>query len=212
LFAILRNHFYSEWRRRRGALEPIDDHAEAIASRPTQLAQTEYGELRAALAKLGPKHGPITRGAACSVRRPGRSATAVDATEVAMSLSLRPGLLALPLLLLLGFPAQARDIEVEIGTGLICDTQEQVERFVALYDGDPQGTVDSVNVAEHDPSACAVSAMAYVRGPQLATARNKDATFQIVPILVLGVVTEAGVKSVPPIRFFSVFQVDELGA
>jgi RNA polymerase sigma-70 factor (ECF subfamily) len=55
LFTILRNHFYSEWRRRRRTLEPIDDHAEAIASRPTQLAQAEYGELRAALAKLRPK-------------------------------------------------------------------------------------------------------------------------------------------------------------
>ena len=100
-------------------------------------------------------------------------------------------LLALPLLTFLGSPAQAQ--EVEVGMGLVCDTQEQVERFVALYDGDALSTANSVNAAEHNPTACAVSAMAYVRGRQLATTRSKDKAFQIVPILVLGIVTEAGV-------------------
>jgi len=119
-------------------------------------------------------------------------------------------LLLLPLVLLLSAPAEAQ--EVEIGTSLICDTQEQVERFVALYDGNAESTANNVNAAEHDPTACAVSTMAYVRGHQLATARNKDTTFQIVPIVVLGVVTEAGVQSVTPARFFSVFEIEELPA
>jgi hypothetical protein len=47
-------------------------------------------------------------------------------------LGITPGLLALSSLLLLGVPAQAQ--EVEVGTSLVCDTQEQSERFVALYD------------------------------------------------------------------------------
>ena len=118
-------------------------------------------------------------------------------------------LLALPLVLLSGLPARAQ--EVEVGTSLICDTQEQVERFVTLYDGDAQSTANSVNAAEHNPTACAVTAMAYVRGRQLARARNKDTTFQIVPILVLGVVSEEGVESVTPAPFFSVFEVEEIG-
>ena len=118
-------------------------------------------------------------------------------------------LLVLPLVLLLGLPARAQ--EVEVGTSLICDTQEQVERFITLYDGDAQSTANSVNVAEHNPTACAVTTMAYVRGRQLARARNKDTTFQIVPILVLGVVSEEGVESVTPAPFFSVFEVEEIG-
>jgi hypothetical protein len=117
--------------------------------------------------------------------------------------------LVLPLVLLLSVPARAQ--EVEVGTSLICDTQEQVERFVTLYDGDVRSTVKSVNAAEHDPTACAVSTMAYVRGRQLAMTRNKDTAFQIVPILVLGVVTEEGVQSVQPASFFSVFEVEEIG-
>jgi hypothetical protein len=115
-------------------------------------------------------------------------------------------LLVLPLVLLLSVPARAQ--EVEVGTSLICDTQEQVERFVTLYDGDVRSTINSVNAAEHDPTACAVSTMAYVRGRQLAMTRNKDTAFQIVPILVLGFVTEKGVQSVKPASFFSVFEVE----
>ena len=126
-----------------------------------------------------------------------------------MNLVSRLTLLGFTLLPLLGSPAQAQ--EVELGTGLICDTREQVERFVSLFDGDAQSTANSVNAAEHNPTACAVTSMAYVRGRQLATARNKDTAFQIVPILVLGVVTETGVESVTPAQFFSVFAIEEIG-
>ncbi len=127
-----------------------------------------------------------------------------------MNFMSRLTLLVLPLLLLQELPARAQ--EVEVGTRLVCDTQEQVERFVALYDGDAQSTANSVNAAEHDPTACAVSTTAYVRGRQLATARNKDTAFQIVPILVLGVVAEGGVESVTPASFFSVIEVEEIEA
>jgi RNA polymerase sigma-70 factor, ECF subfamily len=56
LLTILRNHFYSECRRRRRRrLVSIDDRAERMASRPTQIAQAEYSDLCHALAKLRPK-------------------------------------------------------------------------------------------------------------------------------------------------------------
>jgi hypothetical protein len=88
--------------------------------------------------------------------------------------------------------------------------QAEVERFVSLYDGDRKRAIDSVNAAEHDPTACAVTTMAYVRGPRLSKAR-KDTSFQIVPILVLGLIPEDGLKSVPPAPFFSVFEIEEIG-
>jgi hypothetical protein len=137
----------------------------------------------------------------------GRVPCTAHSGESAMNLTPRPVLLSL--LLLLNFPARAQGVEV--GTSLICDTQAQVERYISLYDGDAESTVNSVNAAEHDPTACAVAPMAYVRGRQLAKARNKDTTFQIVPILVLGVVTEAGVKTLPPAPYFSVIVVEEIG-
>jgi hypothetical protein len=118
-------------------------------------------------------------------------------------------LLLLPALILFAVPAQAQ--EVELGPGLVCDTQTQVERFVALFNGDALAAVNAVNAEMHDPTACGLANMAFVRGPQLATARNKDTTFDIVQILVVGVANEAGgVQSVTPAVFYSLFPVEEI--
>jgi hypothetical protein len=118
-------------------------------------------------------------------------------------------LFLLPSLILLCVPAQAQ--EIELGPGLVCDTQEQVERFVALYDGNAQAAMTAVNAEEHDPSACGLANIAFVRGHQLATARHKDTTFNIVQILVVGVANEVGrVQSVTPALFYSLFPIDEI--
>jgi hypothetical protein len=118
-------------------------------------------------------------------------------------------LLLVPTLILVGVQAQAQ--EVELGPGLVCDTQKQVERFVALYSGDAQAAVNAVNAEMNDPTACRLANMAFVRGPRLATARNKDTTFDIVQILVVGVANEAGgVQTVTPALFYSLFPVEEI--
>src|SRR4051812_1770204 len=127
-----------------------------------------------------------------------------------MNFAPRTSILALSLMLALCFPAQAH--EIEVASGPICDTQEQVEQFVAFFDGDTQSTAEKVNAAEHNPTACVVSGMAYVRGRNLATTRTKGTTFQIVPILVLGVVTASGIQTVAPARYFSAVRVEEIGA
>ena len=118
--------------------------------------------------------------------------------------------LILPSLLLMELPARAD--EIQVGTSLVCDTQQQVERFVALYDGDPESTASTVNAEEHNPSACGMVTMAYVPGPPLATARNKNLTFHIFQVIVVGLVTSEGVHAVKPAHFFSVLEVEELEA
>lgn len=111
--------------------------------------------------------------------------------------------------ILTGAPARAQD--VEIGTRLVCNTQQQVERFVALFDGDPQRTANSVNAALRDPKACAFYSMAYIRGQQMTTAKKRDTIFQIVPLVVLGRVTEDGIDTVQPTQLFSAFEVTKTG-
>jgi hypothetical protein len=109
--------------------------------------------------------------------------------------------------LLAGYPAQAQ--EFEHGTALLCDSQKQVERYVALFKGEEQSTVDAVNTEEKDPTACGLARVAFVRGPDLGTARNKDGAFQIVRILVVGVDTPDGTRPVRPTPYFTVFEVVE---
>jgi len=106
----------------------------------------------------------------------------------------------------------ARAQKVEVGTGIVCDTQKQMERFVALFHGEAEAAVKAVNAEEDDQNACLVGTIAYVRGPDIATARTQDATFQIVRVVVVGILTDAGFRATVPAAFFSVERVEELAA
>ena len=72
----------------------------------------------------------------------------------------RVALAATLLAALVAPPAQARQVEIQIGESLVCDTQEQVQRFAVLFDGDLQRTASAVNEEVKDPTACAVLAIA----------------------------------------------------
>ncbi len=55
LFTILRNHFRSEYRKRRREVEDSDGHyAETLKSHPDQIGQVEFTEFLEALAQLPP--------------------------------------------------------------------------------------------------------------------------------------------------------------
>jgi RNA polymerase sigma-70 factor (ECF subfamily) len=53
LFTILRNHFYSEYRRRRHDVRDVEgSYTNSLAVQPEQIIRTEYGELWVALGNL----------------------------------------------------------------------------------------------------------------------------------------------------------------
>jgi hypothetical protein len=111
---------------------------------------------------------------------------------------------------LLSAPAGARDIEVD--TVLTCDTQGEAERVGTLLHGDAQNVVSAVrevNAEENSQTACGLVNATYVRGKVLTIVRANGETFQIVPILVIGILNETGVQSVPQNVYFSVFKIDE---
>jgi hypothetical protein len=120
-----------------------------------------------------------------------------------MSFALRLAVLSL----LLYAPARAQDMEV--GTSLVCDTQEQIERVITLFRGNMQFAVNAVNTAEKDPNACGVVNMAYLRGREVAMIRTKTGTFRILRVLAVGVVTEGGIAPTGPAIYFALDAVDE---
>jgi hypothetical protein len=117
----------------------------------------------------------------------------------------------LPLIALFAAPfcAAAQTPDYEVGASLVCDTQGQVERFVALFNGDAQAAIRLVNAEEKDPTACAIANVAFLRGAQLGMARHGDNAFEIIRILVIGVETESGFRPVSPAAYFSLFGVKE---
>jgi hypothetical protein len=111
------------------------------------------------------------------------------------------------LTLLLCLPAQAR--QVEVSTSVLCNTEQQMERFVVLFDGNNGKAINGVNSEENDPHACVSGTIAYIRGPEIGTARNSNWTFNIVEVLVVAVLTEAGFTPAAPQAFFAAEPVDE---
>ena len=59
LCTIMKNHFFSECRRRRRPFEAIEDHTDSVASKPAQVSHAEYNELCAALEKLEPRQREV---------------------------------------------------------------------------------------------------------------------------------------------------------
>jgi hypothetical protein len=112
-----------------------------------------------------------------------------------------------------GHAARAEGItDYEVSTGLVCDTVQQVERFVSLYNGDNTAkAVKAVNAEAHSDSACSIETLAFVRGKEAGTIHRGDHAFAIVHILVLGVATDEGIRAIKPAAFFTVFSVTEYG-
>jgi hypothetical protein len=124
-----------------------------------------------------------------------------------MTFAMHLALLLALLASLLCVPARATDYEV--GASLTCDTQAQVERFVALFTGDAQDAIQTVNAEEENPTACVIRNVAYMRGRKVGTARHGESAFEIVRILVVGIKTNSRILPVRPSVHFSLFGVKE---
>ena len=96
-------------------------------------------------------------------------------------------------LMLACLPVRAEEemeFDIDIDTGLVCDTQKQVERFVALFAGDVGAALHAVNSEQESPTACDITTIAYVPGDDVATAKGPCGHFRVVKILLIGVLTE----------------------
>jgi hypothetical protein len=135
--------------------------------------------------------------------------------RMVLNLVVRLALITVLATLILGLTAQAEDLgasEVQVGTQLVCNTQHEAFRFVKLYSGDAEAALRIVNAEESDPTACGIIPVVYFVGHRLGSARTGNTTFNIVKILVTGVVTTDGVRAMPPTEYFSALVVDERDA
>ena len=74
--------------------------------------------------------------------------------------------------------------DARYGSGLICDTAEQAEQFIALTKtkGDLSAAIAAVNSAAGNPQACGVATIRFVGEEEVQQA----GTFKIVRVLVVG--------------------------
>jgi len=85
---------------------------------------------------------------------------------------------------------------IEVGTGVFCATEKQVERFVAVFDGDARAAIDVVNAEENDPTACVLGSVADIGAAELATGASDRTALRLVAGLAVGLRSQRGVKDV----------------
>lgn len=105
----------------------------------------------------------------------------------------------------------ARAQEIEVGQGIVCDSAQQVTRFLEIG-GEPQAALDKVNAEANDPVACVLLGVAFVRGEQTTTVRNQDGAWRVTQILVMAVYLPTGWQSIAPHVYYSALRVEERGA
>ena len=93
--------------------------------------------------------------------------------------------------LLLGTPALSGDFSLDrdklhIGSGVICDTHEEVQRFVNLMASkDAGGAVQTVNREKENPLACGMATVAFRAGKEHGEVRNGKGAYKILEIEVV---------------------------
>jgi hypothetical protein len=98
---------------------------------------------------------------------------------------------------------------VEVGVGLICNSEAQVERYLALHlkDESPTVAIRTVNAEVQDPNACALAAIAFVRGEQGKSVVAQGGLMKIMQVMILATQTPAGWQRVPPIvQYTAIFE------
>jgi hypothetical protein len=96
----------------------------------------------------------------------------------------------------------------EIGTGLICDTKEQIESYITSFEEnhDAVASLEAVNNGQ-TPPACGVVTIGFFRIDTGTPHGESD----IVQILIIAVHNGQGFVRVPPMTQFTVFKSDRRG-
>jgi hypothetical protein len=90
------------------------------------------------------------------------------------------------------------------GSGLVCDTKEQAERFVSLMRGSVESTLLAVNREAGDAHACVVATFGFVPGAKVADIDKDGTVVFVLEVKVMAVATVAGLQLVEPKTYYTV--------
>jgi len=113
-------------------------------------------------------------------------------------------------LLCLGSAAIAQETEQKtlVAVGLICDTAQQVGRYVNLYTegASAETAMQVVNKEENNPRACRMTAAVFIVGEAVETISLSGGDVQIVEITMVAAQTKTGWRPMAPtVQYTAVF-------
>lgn len=95
-----------------------------------------------------------------------------------------------------------------VGVGMICNTSEQAEQFLALRSNGakPEQAMASVNEKAHDPRACGLAAIAFTRDTTLDSKPVDNKLVQIVRINVIAGFNGSGWQRIAGMTQYAVIE------
>lgn len=105
--------------------------------------------------------------------------------------------------------AQTPDQAPRFISGLICDTQQQAERFVLVLGSNIEQAIGTVNQEAGTPDACMVATYGFVPGQTVSAVERNGAIVNVIEVRVMAVATTAGMQLIEPKIYYSVVPTGE---
>jgi hypothetical protein len=99
---------------------------------------------------------------------------------------------------------------VQIGKGIVCDTEQQAQRFAALLAdrGGAGAALDTVNKEANNPLACGMAMIAFKPGRHVGDVHNDKGTYKIMEIQIFAAATPQGWRTVNGATQFAAMPVE----
>ena len=101
----------------------------------------------------------------------------------------------------------------QVGQGIVCDTAELAEKFVAFTDSATlEQALIEVNLEAKYPTACMMMQFAFIGGTEIATHHAKVGTIRIIEVIMVAMRTAKGFERTPPTSQFVLVLIPSQGA
>jgi hypothetical protein len=105
--------------------------------------------------------------------------------------------------------AQEEDSDLQFAVGVVCDSAQQVERYLSLSDG--KRSLDDalrvVNKESKNPSACGFAAIAFISNEQVSSVNFSHGMARVMRIKIIAAATEKGWRELPEVvQYLAVFE------
>ena len=110
-------------------------------------------------------------------------------------------------IILFGATVRVQAQNIENGTGVVCDSPQQVEQFIAL-DIDTKDAIGRIN-AQSGSGVCEFLDAAYLVGAVVREASNDKGTWQIRKILIVGLIIGRVTAPVQPYQKYTAFIISK---
>ncbi len=101
--------------------------------------------------------------------------------------------------------------KIHVGTGVICDTQDEATSFVRIMSDQDAGTaLQEINSQSTTPMACGMATVAFRAGKNMGEIRTSKGSFNLVEIQVIAGAVDGAWRMVPNRTQFTAVAVEGL--